>query len=45
MLLILLESLGAGLLLALIVWWTMFHGRKEGELGDKERQDDEADKR
>ena len=45
MLLILLESLGAGLLLALIVWWTMFHGRKDGELGDKERQDDEADKR
>lgn len=45
MLLILLESLGAGLLLALIVWWTMFHGRKDGELDDKERQDDEDDKR
>ena len=45
MLLILLESLGAGLLLALIVWWTMFHGREEGELGGNERQDDEADKR
>jgi hypothetical protein len=45
MLPILLESLGAGLLLALIVWWTMFHGRKEGELGDKERQDDKTDKR
>ena len=36
MLLILLESLGAGLLLALIVWWTMFHGRHKGEPEDKE---------
>ena len=45
MLLILLESLGAGLLLALIVWWTMFHGRKDGELDDKDRQDEEDDKR
>ena len=29
--LILLEALGALLLLVLIVWWTMFHGRKNGE--------------
>jgi len=36
MLLILLESLGAGLLLALIVWWTMFQGRNKGEPEDKE---------
>ena len=30
--LILLEALGAGLLLVLIVWWTMFSGRKRGEV-------------
>ena len=30
--LILLEALGAGLVLILIVWWTMFSGRKNGEL-------------
>ncbi|GAA4359397.1 hypothetical protein GCM10023165_55420 [Variovorax defluvii] len=30
--LILLEALGAGILLALIVWWTMFSGRRRGEL-------------
>ncbi len=29
--LILLEALGALLLLVLIVWWTMFSGRKKGE--------------
>jgi hypothetical protein len=40
MLLILLESLGAGLLLVLIVWWTMFHGRSNGEPEDKERDKD-----
>lgn len=32
MVLILLEALGALLLLVLIVWWTMFSGRKNGEL-------------
>lgn len=32
MVLILLEALGAGLLLVLIVWWTMFSGRPKGEL-------------
>jgi hypothetical protein len=31
MTLILLEALGAGLLLVLIVWWTMFSGRDHGE--------------
>ncbi len=31
MALILLEALGAGLLLLLIVWWTMFAGRDRGE--------------
>jgi len=40
MLLILLESLGAGLLLVLIMWWTMFHGRNKGEPEDKERDKD-----
>jgi cbb3-type cytochrome oxidase subunit 3 len=29
--LILLEALGALALLLLIVWWTMFSGRKKGE--------------
>jgi hypothetical protein len=32
MALIVLEALGALLLLVLIVWWTMFSGRKRGEL-------------
>lgn len=31
--LLLLEALGALLLLVFIVWWTMFSGRKKGELG------------
>ena len=39
MTLILLEALGAGLLLVLIVWWTMFSGRERGEL----QQDDSPD--
>jgi hypothetical protein len=34
MLLLLLEALGALLILVLIVWWTMFSGRKSGELND-----------
>jgi hypothetical protein len=45
MLLILLEALGAGLLLVLIVWWTMFHGRQGGELGARARHEDETDPR
>jgi hypothetical protein len=28
---LLLEAFGAVLLLLLIVWWTMFHGRSKGE--------------
>lgn len=32
--LILLEALGALLVLALIVWWTMFSGRKGGEMAE-----------
>lgn len=34
MTLLLLEALGALLLLIFIVWWTMFSGRKNGELRD-----------
>jgi len=32
MTLLILEALGALVLLVLIVWWTMFSGRKNGEL-------------
>lgn len=32
MVLLLLEALGALVLLLLLVWWTMFSGRKRGEL-------------
>jgi len=32
MTLILLEALGAGLIIVGIVWWTMFSGRNNGEL-------------
>ena len=32
--LILLEALGAMILLILIVWWTMFSGRDNGEIPD-----------
>jgi len=35
--LILLEALGALAVLLLIVWWTMFAGRKKGERHDDER--------
>ncbi|MET3604770.1 nitrogen fixation-related uncharacterized protein [Sphaerotilus sulfidivorans] len=31
MTLLILEALGAGLLLVGIVWWTMFSGRRDGE--------------
>ncbi|BEP59289.1 hypothetical protein GmRootV118_65330 [Variovorax sp. V118] len=40
--LILLEALAAGLVLILIIWWTMFSGRNKGELHDDpdaERED------
>jgi hypothetical protein len=39
--LLLLEALGALLLLVFIVWWTMFSGRKNGEL---KNPSDEKDK-
>lgn len=35
MTLLLLEALGALLILVFIVWWTMFSGRKNGELKDE----------
>jgi len=35
MTLLLLEALGAGLILVGIIWWTMFSGRKNGELPDR----------
>ena len=35
MALLLLEALGALLLLVFIVWWTMFSGRQKGELKDE----------
>ena len=35
MTLLLLEALGALVLLVFIVWWTMFSGRKNGELPDQ----------
>jgi hypothetical protein len=42
MTLILLEALGAGLIFVAIVWWTMFSGRKNGELPDSDAKDDKA---
>ncbi len=36
MTLLLLEALGALLLLLFIVWWTMFSGRKNGELREED---------
>jgi hypothetical protein len=39
--LILLEAFGALLLAVLIVWWTMFSGRKHGEPPGRSRADDE----
>lgn len=46
MLVILLEALGALVLLILIVWWTMFHGRRRGELPPQEdRRDAESESR
>jgi hypothetical protein len=33
--LILFEALGAGSILIILIWWTMFSGRKRGELSDE----------
>jgi hypothetical protein len=37
--LLLLEALGALVLLVFIVWWTMFSGRKNGELPEDRRHE------
>lgn len=39
MLLLLLEALGAGLIFIAIIWWTMFSGRKNGELPEADHED------
>jgi hypothetical protein len=39
--LVLLEALGAGLILVFIVWWTMFSGRSRGER--RSRDDSSSD--
>ena len=41
--LLLLEALGAAVILIGIVWWTMFSGRDKGEL--KSTPNDEAEKK
>jgi hypothetical protein len=43
--LILLEALGALVLLVLIVWWTMFSGRDKGELRSGESPQPSADEK
>ena len=45
MALLLLEALGALLLLVFIVWWTMFSGRRNGELKDAEQPAPDAESR
>ena len=45
MTLLLLEALGAGLLLVGIIWWTMFSGRKHGELTQDDAQTKAEDKK
>ena len=42
--LILLEALGALLVLVLIVWWTMFSGRKGGEMDAAEAEEQDGEK-
>jgi len=43
MTLLLLEALGALVLLVFIVWWTMFSGREKGELPDRTHGEPEDD--
>ncbi len=42
--LLLLEALGALVLLVFIVWWTMFSGRKNGELVSDDDNDNKVEK-
>jgi hypothetical protein len=44
MLFILLEALGAGCILVVIVWWTMFSGRAEAEAEHEAAQREAAKK-
>ena len=44
MTLLLLEALGALLLLIFIVWWTMFSGREKGELKNRDSVQKDPDK-
>jgi len=44
MALLLLEALGALLILVFIVWWTMFSGRSKGELKDDARHETDPEK-
>ena len=44
MLFILLEALGAGCILLVIVWWTMFSGRAEAEAEHEAAQREAAKK-
>ena len=43
--LLFLEAFGAMMALVLIIWWTMFAGRKDGELHDATPSDDESSKK
>ena len=45
MTLLLLEALGALLILVFIVWWTMFSGRKKGELKDSSDENRKKNKK
>ncbi len=45
MTLLLLEALGALLILVFIVWWTMFSGRKNGELKDSSDEKQKKDEK
>ncbi|WP_207388075.1 hypothetical protein [Hylemonella gracilis] len=40
--LILLEALGALLILLFIIWWTMFSGRRRGELDQNTQETGDA---
>lgn len=41
MTLLLLEALGALLIFVFIIWWTMFSGRKNGEMKDSNSEKEE----
>ena len=45
MTLLLLEAIGAGVVFIGIIWWTMFSGRKNGELHDASQTDDKNAKK